>query len=260
MMAAVAPSATMLKPSSVHQQEDAIRSNFYNMIGIDSASAGPAAAATAAMDSVSSSSSAMAQQQQQQQAAGPMAVASPAASSTNAINAAAAAASSSWVHPRSQNVPVYTDFLKYDRLADVKYSAQQKRRKTATEQETASFSSSPSSLGASPANGGKPAARATTKNGAKQRRRLNFNETVKVVPIPMRNEYSNRVRTRLWSNALEIHENAARNTIEFAAEGWDWRTVLEDESMYVCVATGELIHPCHYEHQGNYGNGGRGTA
>jgi hypothetical protein len=63
----------------------------------------------------------------------------------------------------------------------------------------------------------------------------------------MRNEYSKRVRSRLWSTALEIHQNAARNTIEFAAEGWDWRSVAEDESMYVCVATGELVHPVHYE-------------
>merc|ERR1712232_1518455 len=76
---------------------------------------------------------------------------------------------------------------------------------------------------------------------------LSFQETVDVVPIPMRTEYSNRVRSRLWSNALEIHENATRNTIEFAAEGWDWRQVLEDEKMYVCVATGELVHPCHYD-------------
>jgi hypothetical protein len=30
---------------------------------------------------------------------------------------------------------------------------------------------------------------------------------------------------------------------------WDWRKVTEDERMYVCVATGELIHPCHYEGQ-----------
>jgi len=80
-----------------------------------------------------------------------------------------------------------------------------------------------------------------------ERKSLGFNETVQVVPIPMRNEYSNRVRQRLWSNAEEIHENATRNTVEFASEGWDWRSVIEDDGMYVCVATGELIHPCHYE-------------
>mmetsp|Transcript_1228 Transcript_1228/g.2678 ORF Transcript_1228/g.2678 Transcript_1228/m.2678 type:complete len:341 (-) Transcript_1228:539-1561(-) len=76
---------------------------------------------------------------------------------------------------------------------------------------------------------------------------LKFEETVQIIPIPMRHEYSHRVRTRLWSGALEIHQNAARNTMEFASEGWDWRSVIEDDRMYVCSTTGELIHPCHYE-------------
>lgn len=123
-----------------------------------------------------------------------------------------------WVHPRSQKVALLQESLKYDRVADDLYSL--KRRKTGAPNESPSRSN---------------------------KKRLDFNETVEVVPIPMRNEYSNRVRSRLWSNAVEIHENAARNSIEFAAEGWEWRSVTEDERMYVCVATGELIHPCHYE-------------
>jgi hypothetical protein len=49
---------------------------------------------------------------------------------------------------------------------------------------------------------------------------LTFNESVEVVPIPMRNEYSTRVRSRLWSGAVELHENAVRNSIEFASEGY----------------------------------------
>mmetsp|Transcript_27837 Transcript_27837/g.46040 ORF Transcript_27837/g.46040 Transcript_27837/m.46040 type:complete len:180 (-) Transcript_27837:160-699(-) len=86
--------------------------------------------------------------------------------------------------------------------------------------------------------------------GKKNKKALTFDEKVEVVPIPMRSEYSNRVKSRLWSNAMEIQENAARNSLEFASEGWDWRNVLEDEHMYVCVATSELIHPCHYEPHG----------
>jgi hypothetical protein len=98
-----------------------------------------------------------------------------------------------WMHPRTQKVSCSQEPLKYDRIADQLYST--KRRKTGRiENETT--------------------VPKKTKN-----KRLGFNETVEVVPIPMRNEYSNRVRTRLWSNAVEIHENAARNTIEFAAEG-----------------------------------------
>jgi len=75
---------------------------------------------------------------------------------------------------------------------------------------------------------------------------ITFNDTVTVLPIPMRSEYSERVKHRIWSSRMEIHENAARNKIEFAADGWDWRNVTEDNTMYVCSQTGELVHPVHY--------------
>lgn len=75
--------------------------------------------------------------------------------------------------------------------------------------------------------------------------RISFNDSVSVAHIPMRSEYSDRVRSRLWSNRYEIHENATRNAIEFQAEGWDWRSVTEDEGMFVCTSSGELIHPVH---------------
>jgi len=84
-----------------------------------------------------------------------------------------------------------------------------------------------------------------TKNGKPHRRKICFNDSVSVAHIPMRTEYSDRVRSRMWSNRYEIHENASRNAIEFQAEGWDWRTVTEDEGMFVCTSSGELIHPVH---------------
>jgi hypothetical protein len=78
--------------------------------------------------------------------------------------------------------------------------------------------------------------------------RITFHSEVMVVPIPKREEYSKRVRDRLWSNPEELQVNAQRNSMEFAAEGWDWRTALEDENMYRDALTGELIHPIHCMH------------
>ena len=80
-------------------------------------------------------------------------------------------------------------------------------------------------------------------------RKLTFNEEVKVCPIPKREEYSKRIREQLWASPKEMAMMAHRNTVEFAAEGWDYRNCLEDENMYRCVATNELIHPVHVEHQ-----------
>jgi hypothetical protein len=95
--------------------------------------------------------------------------------------------------------------------------------------------------------GGNPTANSNLAFAEKKERkpRLTFNDDVSVAHIPMRSEYSDRVRSRLWSNRYEIHENATRNAIEFQAEGWDWRSVTEDEGMFVCTSSGELIHPVH---------------
>lgn len=81
----------------------------------------------------------------------------------------------------------------------------------------------------------------------KRRRGLTFNDHVTVVPIPKREEYSKRIRDRLWVNARDLQSQAARNAVEFASEGWDWRNAYTDEEMYVCAATGEKVHPVHCE-------------
>lgn len=101
----------------------------------------------------------------------------------------------------------------------------------AQDPENASLSSSPSS--------------ASSGSMSQKSSGVSFNAEVKVVPIPMRDEYSNRVKERLWTNAEELQLNAQRNAYEFAAEGWEWRTVLEDDNMYRDSSSGALIHPVH---------------
>jgi hypothetical protein len=73
--------------------------------------------------------------------------------------------------------------------------------------------------------------------------RIAFQDQVEVMPIPTRHEYSNRIKSRIWSNRFELQENAERNAVEFASEGWNWRNVTEDEGMYICSVSGELVHP-----------------
>jgi hypothetical protein len=96
---------------------------------------------------------------------------------------------SSWAQ-RIQNVSTFQENLKYNPYDDKRYGKSSNKHKNK--------------------NNGKD----------KKKKSLSFVETVEVVPIPMRNEYSNRVKARLWSNAQEIQENAARNSLEFAHEGY----------------------------------------
>jgi hypothetical protein len=111
----------------------------------------------------------------------------------------------------------------------------------------------------------------------RRKTRIMFEEQVQVMPIPTRYEYSDRIKSRIWSNRHELQENAERNAVEFAAEGWNWRTVTEDDGtsrmcfgsicifqlihldltmqfdspflgMYICSQSGELVHPIHLKH------------
>ena len=80
-----------------------------------------------------------------------------------------------------------------------------------------------------------------------QRSRIQFNNDVMVVQIPSHHEYSNRIKKFLWHSGHEIAQNAQRNRVEYASEGWDWHTVLEDDDMFVDASTGELVHPIWFD-------------
>lgn len=71
-----------------------------------------------------------------------------------------------------------------------------------------------------------------------------FDNEVSVVHIPKHQEYSQRIRSRLWCDKRELRTMAARNTLEYQSEGWDPSKVVEDER-FITTASGERIHPVH---------------
>ena len=74
---------------------------------------------------------------------------------------------------------------------------------------------------------------------------VSFNEQVVAVPIPMIQEYSYRMRDRLYTDSITMQENIERNLVEYNSEYRNWRAVVLEEEMYRCGITGELIHPIH---------------
>jgi len=92
---------------------------------------------------------------------------------------------------------------------------------------------------------------------SEEKKRVGFRENVTVVPIPMRGEYSDRIRTKLWRRSGEMNQMLERNIIEFASEDYNWRNACQEEEMYFCNDSRELVHPVHVE-LGHYtfGTGG----
>lgn len=104
--------------------------------------------------------------------------------------------------------------------------------------------------------------RAKLNHKNKRKGRVSLHKSVSVIPIPSRCEYSLQIRERLWSSSEELRTNAARNSVEFASEGWNWRNVIEDEHMLLHPPSGELIHPIHIHNacklSGDDDNGDKG--
>jgi hypothetical protein len=80
-------------------------------------------------------------------------------------------------------------------------------------------------------------------SGMCRKKSVSFDAAVTVHPVPTRFDFSDRIRGFMWTPASEMQENAARNYLEFMAEGWDWHSVVDDKDMI--VIDGERIHPVH---------------
>lgn len=78
--------------------------------------------------------------------------------------------------------------------------------------------------------------------------KVRFDDDVLVVPIPSRHAYSDRIKRTIWRDARELRDIVDRNRYEYTFEGWESSKVIEDDAMYVDVATGEKVHPCWVEH------------
>ena len=73
---------------------------------------------------------------------------------------------------------------------------------------------------------------------------VHFDSSVTVFCIPSRHDFSNRIASELWTPLEELQENAARNSLEFAAERYDWKQVVTEHDMV--VVGNELVHPIHF--------------
>jgi hypothetical protein len=72
--------------------------------------------------------------------------------------------------------------------------------------------------------------------------RVSFETSVSVHWIPNRNTYKDR--DAIWTQKDDFRKSAQRNSVEFAADGWDWRQATE-ESDFIWYQD-EFIHPAHF--------------
>jgi hypothetical protein len=79
---------------------------------------------------------------------------------------------------------------------------------------------------------------------SKRDRGVSFQASVVVHTIPSHKQYSDRIRNTLWTPENIMRQDIARNCVEFVAEGWDWRTCVDDNEMV--NYNGEMIHPVHF--------------
>jgi hypothetical protein len=78
---------------------------------------------------------------------------------------------------------------------------------------------------------------------SKNSKKVSFDATVLVHSIIHAKDLSARFKRTIWMPPRELEEALHRNSIEFAAEGWEWQNATE-EADFVLVGT-QYIHPAH---------------
>jgi hypothetical protein len=81
----------------------------------------------------------------------------------------------------------------------------------------------------------------------KRRKRKNatFNESLTVVMIPEIADYSPQTRANLWEDHEIQAKTILRNKLEFAHEGFEWRSAFEENEMQYDQNADYHIHPVH---------------
>ena len=75
------------------------------------------------------------------------------------------------------------------------------------------------------------------------KRKIKFCPQLSIIDIPSRASYSNEERMTLWMPSQDLKQLTQRNLVEFAAEGWFWKNVVEEDGMV--MVDGNFIHPIH---------------
>lgn len=76
--------------------------------------------------------------------------------------------------------------------------------------------------------------------------RVHFHKAVAVYEIPSHREYDEISHKKMWLSLCDLESSARRNTLEFWADGKDWRNACEETDM-IQTRRGELVHPATWK-------------
>jgi hypothetical protein len=74
-------------------------------------------------------------------------------------------------------------------------------------------------------------------------KKIHFFEKVSVVEIPSYRDLDQDTIDSIWTSVDQVYEEGERNTMEYIADGCDWRNAREEHQMVYDRVTGELYHP-----------------